>query len=361
MIPVDKEATDKTPMPSIVKRLRDDSSAPRANLACASRINPDHQPTSAFSLVADHPSQSSQSRVAKVPSQTSTLGVLRSEVDQLLDVQVFDADHVVFVYQLSRYLMKLIPTCSVEILISTSEDLDSFPPAIGSLPTTRHDPLLASQLFLSSLKRLKISQDFTLRSHDQVLKAKIDTNHLACSWQRIRSFDLATQDRVPAISFVFDRDRFDTAHAFEGCWRSPSYPTEAGDVEVRLLPLCTFSLWMGEGMISLCWFEARVSGFLTFYNPSEEGFEGKIYPFTNILEHGRVYVLVIKALSTKIWKLILLIVLVNRLSLSLPSLSSLLKAGVVELLTEGKPATQPSFLSLVGIEFEFVRSAKHHY
>lgn len=77
-------------------------SASGADLTCAPWVYFDQLAPGAFSLVRQHPNQSSKSRVTEISTKTSSLSIVSTEVDQLLNIQILDTDCVILIDQFSR-------------------------------------------------------------------------------------------------------------------------------------------------------------------------------------------------------------------------------------------------------------------
>jgi len=274
MVTMCHKATSNTPMLTLRQRLPDAVAALRAVLTriCSGHLH--YFASSIRSFGAQYLNEGSPCCIRDSFGQAMIL-------DQALDVQIFNRNHVILGNQLIAQFVK-----EVGALIRYLEMLSSKDAAC--LVAIRTAPFLLADFALRYLYRAlcllqeaRVLYDFAVGERGEVLKPNIDTSSIAGLWDEARLTFFNCKDDKPAVRLALDGAGLDRALNIP----TKAQPTSANLAQRQLVAgQSKTALWVGEGIEKPFPLKARVAGLIAKFHATKESVKGFVQTAQGVLQ-----------------------------------------------------------------------------
>lgn len=352
MVTIRRQSTRQAEMPTIPDRLTD-FCATCTRLRRSPRVNLDQQSSGTLSLVRKHVNKSRPSgilnRLAQYPTGKS------------LDVQIFDGNQPVFVYNPSTQLMVEIRTLVSYVDVHSLHKLNSFSPSIRALLTSRYASLGGSQNLLPGMVVAGIVNGCSVVQRNKVREPNIEANHTGIKRQW-RGRDIARKQGEPSPCLSLDRQDF--SFAFQRAMQIDPHLANLWDTQPVLVNDGFQVLAKRHAVIAPDGSETRIARLLPCLNTPEEALKGQINTSDYVFKDKRMDVRYIWSQWFKFGKLGVLLEPRNRLAIHSPRVSAFLKRGVVKLAAQGEMQFQRFLLGFARVDAvakRFNHSKLYHF
>lgn len=279
VVSVQDETTIRTPVDPDTQALLDHLTTPKAFLTSPSWIDLDHPPTSFFRFVNEHEGQEG-------PICTMDLSIEPSvSVNHSLDIQIFNSDNVIFVDQFTADHVQLRFSTTLEIQVSSAEDLNSLPSTMRSLLPSGDNSLDLTEFSFGCPEGLDISKDSSVRYGYKIFNPEVDSDCSASFRETVDRDSITHESGVPTISFSSDPHTLDIYTFRDFTPRLDLDRSNPTDLQPSMFfvvfPTCSSELKCVESISS---FESWEPRGLTGLNSTEEGLKSSIKTFKGALQ-----------------------------------------------------------------------------
>lgn len=315
-------------MPALAERLAN-LCATGARLTCASRVDFHKHAPSTFSLVREHEKE------GRPPSIMYRLA--RTATRKCLDVQIFDGDKAVSVYDLSRFLVVEVPSLIANVVIPALQQQKGLTLSVRVFRAAANTPLESFQFGLSVPEPSRVLYGAAVACGSKGSNPNVNADRVWIKGQRL-GITLHAKQRIPASRFPLNREGLDCAFK-----RTVQLDPDVADFRepdfvslqrVPNLPKC-------NAVIACLRSESWVAWLLSILRSSKECTKGEVDALQYILKHVSVYVRNIFSRTFNLRQLKGLIEVRDRRAYHLPRISSFLKSSIIKLGAYCECAFQP--------------------
>lgn len=319
----------------------DQTTASGAYLTSVARIDQHHTASSVLSFLHRVDYQLSPRSVRNALGKAMVL-------DHILDAQVLETNHVVFIDKLTAQLMTKISSSISNTLVNVGHN----PPPSGALRRAlfglTQTALGLSKGFLFFAKEARIGNLFTIGEHSEGCQSQVNPNVSACSGQGF-GLDLSGEAGEPLIRRVAPDDHLLNL-ALNGPMESDLDVSNLGKVEFPLIGDAESELGVRDAMVAALAFKTRIARRFAIFDAVEETLKSFIHATLNILKHLRVDNAERGAFPLPPWEKLAGAVVIDRLLPFLPSITTIGKRLIVDPATLFKHLLKNCLLGLSRIK-----------
>src|SRR5215469_520342 len=336
----------RTFMPTLRKSLGHGRSA-YARLTGSARIHLHQLSPGACSLVPELGKERVPSGVVDRAGQYSAR--------KSFDVEIFHRDQPVVFHQPAAEIMMKGSTLVSDFTVRLGHQCGGLAAAVAAALATGKPALGAAQVCQSALEVPGIVDLPAIRKRDKAIQSDIHADILG----RLRQRDTVPLDGktyVPMVHVSLDRNGFDLT--LDRPVQLQLDETSAMDTQLAVIEQSAAVAVgrKGDAVVPPERTEAREAGLLATSYPSEERFEGLIQPAEHVLAAREVDQSE-QPFGAHRFQLVGLVVVVDALAPSFPSLAPFLQGGVVEVASLVELVLEKLNLGLVGVQAVFVAEA----
>lgn len=278
MIPTQGQAAMRTFVFTDMQIFRNDVTTTRAFLRCTPGINQYNSPASFFRFALTELYESSPGHISYTLVKDFVAILLHT-----LYVQVFKRDELIFVDQLTRFLVSEIIASVSLTLVSVLQGANRLPPLRAAFGQFLFLAVQPGHIFCIpphpslALNLVAVGEDGKCR------QSQINTHNLIRWWHWL-GFDNTRETGVP-VTDTITPDSQGFAHTFKWPMQLDFYITDFGEANTAVIEKSpvSFLLWISERIVTMAGLEAWVSWFLAVLYAAEESTKGKVNPLLGIL------------------------------------------------------------------------------
>lgn len=297
-------------------------------LTCAAWIDFHQNAGGAFSLLRDLIDEASPSGIIN--------RLAKPAASQSLNVQIFNSDQAVGVYNLARFLVMKVSALIADVIMPTLKNQHGLTSPIRSLLTSRNTPLQSPQFCLCVSKKARIFNNTTIAQGCERTQPNVYADHAGSEWERLH-VTLNSEDRKPAPRLALNRERLNRSIN----WPMQFYANPADLRQPQLIPSESMSdLPKNDAVVSTRRTESRIAWFLAAFNAPEKRLERKVDVLKGAFKHLGVYRCYVFSDLLNVRELDGLVKERDRLTFTQPCVTSLLNRCVVKLTAQRKSLIQ---------------------
>lgn len=325
-------------MPAFREVFWNDRSAPGAYLACVPGVNQYHPPTGFFRLVCEDAEKIPPTCIGDTLGKTVVL-------DHVLDMKTFCYDCAVFVDEFARQLVVKVAADVSHLQMFSVQERGSLPAPAAALLPTGYLLLGFNQARFGLPQKAGVVNELTIGGRQKRLQPHIDANDVG-TWNKRHAFRVTREYGVPLARLSFQGECFDLAGDrpvqldFERAYLREDKPVFC-QPETRL-GIC-------EAVIAVETLETGIPG-LTKRGPVVESLECLIYAMNDVLKNLGIDFVVFRTFLFHPGEFTALLFERYRDPALFPSITTLLKGGIVQFPTTVQGTGQDILLDLCRIK-----------
>jgi len=321
----------------------DNATTTGARLTGIVRINCYYLTASFFRFVVEHVQQLAPSSIQNALGQIVISG-------HAGDIQIFDGDEGISIDELMTKLVREIAALVGSVLVGFGNLPAGIVPTPRAFLASCHTPLLLTQLLFSLAHVTGGIYRIPIRRGDDRGNAQIDTHCWTGMLNRFRIGQFNLKDSIPLVASTLDDDLFDRSVV-----RDRTVPLDLDlshpvDMQPVVSQARTVSKHEGNGLEAGTRFETRITWRFTGFDSAKECFEGFVQPAKHLLSSRRAKAGQIVSFLSDRGKLTGLVVITDRDTIPLISVSAFLKSRVVKLTEYLEHLIETFGLFPIGIE-----------